>query len=486
MIHILVADDEAGIRETLSSVLQDEGYRVSVAASLPEAFRVGEADPPDLCLVDVWLGEDDGLSFLDEIGRWEDPPAVVMMSGHGTIETAVRALKAGASDYIEKPFSIDRVLTVTVNALRLRGLERENRALREKVSGRYEMVGISPATGALRELIGRIAPTEGWVLVSGENGTGKELVARAIHEGSSRSRGPFVDVNCAAIPETLIESELFGHEKGAFTGAHARRPGKFEQASGGVLFLDEIGDMALSTQARVLRVLQERSLTRLGGNRSIPLDVRVVAATNRDLSAMIALKEFREDLFYRLNVVSVRVPSLRERREDIPLLVEHFVETLCRDYGHRPKRFSREALEALSSRNWPGNVRELKNSVERLLILAPGPEIGVRDLDPVSSPESPVAVPAVGLSGGAPGERGTGEGVPEESREDLPFREARDRFEREYLLGVLSRCGGNIAKAALRLGMDRTSLHRRIRQWEGEEGKGSGEGAESPSGDRLP
>ncbi len=479
MRHILVADDEAGIRETLSSVLRDEGYRVSAAASLPEAVRIGETDPPDLCLVDVWLGEDDGLSFLDEIGSWEDPPAVVMMSGHGTIETAVKSLKAGASDYIEKPFSLDRVLTVAANALRLRGLERENRALREKVSSRYEMVGSSPAMGALRELIGRIAPTEGWVLVSGENGTGKELVARAIYEGSARSRGPFVDVNCAAIPETLIESELFGHEKGAFTGAHVRRQGKFEQASGGVLFLDEVGDMAPSTQARVLRVLQERSLTRLGGNRPIPLDVRVVAATNRDLPAMIARKEFREDLFYRLNVVSVRVPSLRERREDIPLLVEHFVESLCRDYGHRPKRFSREALSALSSRDWPGNVRELKNAVERLLILAPGPEIGVRDLDPVS----PAALPASGSSGGASGGVGPEAAPSEESREDLPFREARERFEREYLLGVLSRCGGNIAKAALRLGMDRTSLHRRIRQWEGEEGKGSGEGISS--GDRT-
>ena len=481
MTHILVADDEAGIRETLSSIFRDEGYRVSVAASLDEALRIGEVDPPDLALVDVWLGEDDGLSYLEEIARLPDPPAVVVMSGHGTIDTAVKALKSGAVDYIEKPFSLDRVLTVAANALKLRGLERENRALREKVSARYEMVGDSPAVEALRELVARVAPTEGWVLITGENGTGKELVARSLHEGSVRRSGPFVDVNCAAIPETLIESELFGHEKGAFTGALSRRPGKFEQASGGVLFLDEIGDMALSTQARVLRVLQERQLTRIGGTRSIPVDVRVVAATNRDLPGMIARKEFREDLFYRLNVVSIRVPPLRERLSDIPILVEHFVEILCRDFGHRPKLFSREALEALCGRTWPGNVRELKNTVERLLILAPGPVIEVRDLEP--------AIPGT-TDRGAEASRGeTGEGrggsPPDPGpgasgmEPDLPLREARDRFERGYVLGVLARCEGNIARAAQRLGMDRTSLHRRIRQWEG--GSASEEEGDSSS-----
>jgi two-component system nitrogen regulation response regulator NtrX len=478
MTHILVADDESGIRETLSSIFRDEGYRVSVAPSLDEALRIGEVDPPDLALVDVWLGEDDGLSYLAEIARLPDPPAVVVMSGHGTIDTAVKALKSGAADYIEKPFSLDRVLTVVANALKLRGLERENRALKEKVSARYEMVGHSPAVEALRELVARVAPTEGWVLITGENGTGKELVARALHEGSSRRTGPFVDVNCAAIPETLIESELFGHEKGAFTGALSRRPGKFEQASGGVLFLDEIGDMALSTQARVLRVLQERHLTRIGGTRSIPVDVRVVAATNRDLPGMIARKEFREDLFYRLNVVSIRVPPLRERLSDIPLLVEHFVEILCRDFGHRPKRFSREALEALSGRPWPGNVRELKNTVERLLILAPGTVIDVRDLDPGIPGETDRA--GGGSSAGAAGEGLLPRAI--EGELDLPLREARDRFERGYVLGVLARCEGNIARAAQRLGMDRTSLHRRIRQWEGGSASGEGgEGGDTPS-----
>ncbi len=481
MTHILVADDEAGIRETLSSIFRDEGYRVSVAASLDEALRIGEVDPPDLALVDVWLGEDDGLSYLEEIARLPDPPAVVVMSGHGTIDTAVKALKSGAVDYIEKPFSLDRVLTVAANALKLRGLERENRALREKVSARYEMVGDSPAVEALRELVARVAPTEGWVLITGENGTGKELVARSLHEGSVRRSGPFVDVNCAAIPETLIESELFGHEKGAFTGALSRRPGKFEQASGGVLFLDEIGDMALSTQARVLRVLQERQLTRIGGTRSIPVDVRVVAATNRDLPGMIARKEFREDLFYRLNVVSIRVPPLRERLSDIPILVEHFVEILCRDFGHRPKLFSREALEALCERTWPGNVRELKNTVERLLILAPGPVIEVRDLEPAMPGATGRGAETSrgetgGGRGGIPPDPGPGASGMEP---DLPLREARDRFERGYVLGVLARCEGNIARAAQRLGMDRTSLHRRIRQWEG--GSSSEEEGDSAS-----
>ena len=481
MTHILVADDEAGIRETLSSIFRDEGYRVSVAASLDEALRIGEIDPPDLSLVDVWLGEDDGLSYLAEISRLPDPPAVVVMSGHGTIDTAVKALKSGAADYIEKPFSLDRVLTVAANALKLRELERENRALREKVSARYEMVGHSPAVEALRDLVARVAPTEGWVLITGENGTGKELVARALHEGSSRGAGPFVDVNCAAIPETLIESELFGHEKGAFTGALSRRPGKFEQASGGVLFLDEIGDMALSTQARVLRVLQERQLTRIGGTRSIPVDVRVVAATNRDLPGMIARKEFREDLFYRLNVVSIRVPPLRERLSDIPILVEHFVEILCRDFGHRPKLFSREALEALCGRTWPGNVRELKNTVERLLILAPGPVIEVRDLEPAMPGATGRGAETSrgetgGGRGGIPPDPGPGASGMEP---DLPLREARDRFERGYVLGVLARCEGNIARAAQRLGMDRTSLHRRIRQWEG--GSSSEEEGDSAS-----
>ncbi len=456
--HILVTDDEAALRKTLSSVLEDEGYRVSPAGTREEARAVLAADPPDLVLLDVWLGEEDGLGFLEEIAKEPDPPAVVVMSGHGTIETAVRALKAGAFDYIEKPFSLDRVLTVAGNALRQRALERENRELRERVSSQTELVGSSPAMVQLRELVARVAPSEGWVLISGENGTGKELVARAIHQASLRARGPFVDVNCAAIPDTLIESELFGHERGAFTGALTLRKGKFEQAAGGTLFLDEVGDMAPGTQAKVLRVLQERAAVRVGGSRSISLDVRVVSATNRDLAGMIQEKLFREDLYYRLNVVQIPVPSLRERREDIPALVGHFVGLLCRDSGHRRKEFSREALARLSAHSWPGNVRELKNLVERLLILVPGPVVQEGDL------RGMIPEPVFAL-----------DPQKETTLPELSLRAARDRFERDYVREILDRCGGNIARAAQRLGVDRTSLHRKIRQWEegGEREEGS-------------
>lgn len=442
--HVLVVDDEPNIVKTLSSVLEDEGYRVSKARSRKEAKTFLEEDPPDLMLLDVWLGEEDGLDFLGEVRRSPEAPDVIVMSGHGTIETAVRALKAGAFDYIEKPFSLDKVLTVVANALRQRSLEQENRSLRERVEGRLEMIGGSPAMEELRQMIDRVGPTQGWVLISGENGTGKELVARQIHRISARSSGPFVDVNCAAIPETLIESELFGHERGAYTGAHAMKKGKFELASGGTLFLDEIGDMALSMQAKVLRVLQERSLVRLGGTRPVSLDVRVIAASNRDLGEMISKKIFREDLYYRLNVVTIDVPPLRDRPGDIGALVDHFVAILCRDSGHKAKTFSKEAMDRLRQYSWPGNIRELKNMVERLLIMVPGPRIEAEDLSGMI--------------------RKAGEGAPASAGATL--KEARDHFEREYVLKVLSSCDGNVVRAAARLGVDRTSLHRKIRQWE--------------------
>lgn len=452
--HILVVDDEPNILKTLSSILEDEGYRTTKASSREAALACLQNDPPDLLLLDVWLGEVDGLAFLEEVRGQDDPPMVVVMSGHGSIETAVKALKVGAFDYIEKPFSLDKVLTLSGNALRQHALERENRVLKIRVGEASEMVGGGPAMEELRRLIDRVGPTQGWVLISGENGTGKELVARELHRKSPRAPGPFIDVNCAAIPETLIESELFGHERGAFTGAHAMKKGKFELATGGTLFLDEIGDMALSTQAKVLRVLQERVLVRLGGVRPVGLDVRVVAASNRDLPEMIHQKLFREDLYYRLNVVTLCVPPLRSRPEDIPALVDHFVSFLCRESGHRPKRFSDGALELLARYSWPGNVRELKNLVERLLIMVPGPVVDPRDLAGLGQ----------GWGGSGP--------LPE-----MSLKEARDQFERDYVRDVLARCDGNVVRAATRLGVDRTSLHRKIRQWEGED-QGSGEGQE--------
>jgi two-component system nitrogen regulation response regulator NtrX len=449
--HILIVDDEQSIQKTLSSVLEDEGYRVSKAGSRDEAGRFLQEDPPDLLLLDVWLGEEDGLSFLEEVKRIPDSPVVIVMSGHGTIETAVRALKVGAFDYIEKPFSLEKVLTVVANALRQRALELENRLLKEQVEGHFDMVGRSPALEHLRSLVDRVGPTKGWVLITGENGTGKELVARQIHQISQRSAGPFVDVNCAAIPETLIESELFGYERGAFSGAHAMKKGKFELATGGTLFLDEIGDMTLATQAKVLRVLAERSLVRVGGVRPIPLDVRVIAASNRDLQEMISQKLFREDLYYRLNVVSIDVPPLRSRREDIPLLIDHFVRILCRDSGHKVKIFSKGALDLMKEYSWPGNIRELRNLVERVLIMVPGPDVEARD-----------------ISGMLPGSGG-----------DLAhpagrtLKEARDQFEKSYVFEVLSSCDGNVVRAAALLGVDRTSLHRKIRHWEDPGNSGS-------------
>ena len=442
--HILIVDDEPSIQKTLSSVLEDEGYRVSKAGSRDEANRFLQEDPPDLLLLDVWLGEEDGLAFLEEVKRASDSPVVIVMSGHGTIETAVRALKVGAFDYIEKPFSLEKVLTVVANALRQRALEQENRLLKEQVEGHFDMVGRSSALEYLRSLVDRVGPTQGWVLITGENGTGKELVARQIHQISQRSAGPFVDVNCAAIPETLIESELFGYERGAYSGAHAMKKGKFELATGGTLFLDEIGDMTLATQAKVLRVLAERSLVRVGGVRPIPLDVRVIAASNRDLQEMISQKLFREDLYYRLNVVSIDVPSLRNRLEDIPLLIDHFVRVLCRDSGHKVKIFSKSALDLMREYSWPGNIRELRNLVERVLIMVPGSDVEARDISGM--------LPGLGGELARPG--------------GLTLKEAREQFEKTYILDVLSSCDGNVVRAAARLGVDRTSLHRKIRHWE--------------------
>src|SRR5262252_4858994 len=411
--HILIVDDEPAIRSTLRDVLEDEGYRVSAVGGGADALRFFADELPDLTFLDVWMDRMDGLETLAEIKRARPEAVVVMISGHGTVETAVKATRLGAYDFVEKPLSLEKILVTVSRALEHARLERENAALRANLEQRAEIVGESAAIRALREQITTAAPTTGRVLIHGENGSGKELVARAIHVQSARREYAFVEVNCAAIPEELIESELFGHEKGAFTGALARRRGKFELADGGTLFLDEIGDMSLKTQAKVLRALEEQAFERVGGKDTIRVDVRVIAASNRDLEALIREGRFREDLYYRLNVIPIEVPALRRRREDVPLLVEHFLKAFSAEYGKRPKTLSGEAMGYFMVYDWPGNVRELRNMVERLVIMTPGDVITPEDLpSPFRSREADPVPTEAGLQS---------------------LREARDAFERAYI-----------------------------------------------------
>src|SRR5882762_1000481 len=366
---ILVVDDEAGVRGSLVGILGDEGYAVEAVESGEAALTALENRRYDLLLLDVWLPGMDGLEVLSRVRTLDPEVPVIVISGHGSIETAVKAVRMGAQDFVEKPLSLEKTLLVVKNTLRQRRLESENRSLKQQVEQRYTMVGESPAIRALRGVITQAAPSNGRVLVFGENGTGKELVARAIHAQSLRSSGPFVEVNCAAIPEELIESELFGHARGAFTGALAAKKGRFELADGGTLFLDEIGDMTLKTQAKVLRVLQEQKVEPVGGTATMTVDVRVIAATNKNLEEEIRKGTFRDDLFFRLNVIPFHVPPLRDRREDVPLLARHFIAELSAEYGKRPKELSREVLDLLVAQPWPGNVRELRNIIERLVIM---------------------------------------------------------------------------------------------------------------------
>ncbi|MCE9537455.1 MAG: sigma-54 dependent transcriptional regulator, partial [Nitrospirae bacterium] len=357
---ILVVDDEEAILTSLSSILRDEGYEVAVAKNGVEALRAFAADPPDLMILDIWMPEMDGMEALRRIRELAPAAQVMMMSGHGSIETAVKAIKLGAYDYIEKPLSLENVILRVKHALDQYRLEQENRTLRTTVQRKFELVGQSFAMQQLRQLIETAGPTNSRVLIGGENGTGKELVARAIHMHSARSARPFVAVNCAAIPETLIESELFGHEKGSFTGATSMKRGQFEQADGGTLFLDEIADMSLNTQAKVLRALQEQQFTRVGGTKLLKVDVRVLAASNKDLLKEIEKGTFREDLFYRLNVVPIVVPPLRERRDDIPLLIRHFMRVHAEEQGLRSKEIAPDAMAVFQQYEWPGNIRELR------------------------------------------------------------------------------------------------------------------------------
>ncbi|MBI1875568.1 MAG: sigma-54-dependent Fis family transcriptional regulator [Acidobacteria bacterium] len=442
---ILIVDDEPGVRSSLAGVLRDEGYAVEAVESGEACLERITRGSFEVVLLDVWLPGIDGLTTLARLRERRADSEVVMISGHGNIESAVRAIKMGAFDFVEKPLSLEKTVLVVRNALRQRRLEVENRALRARVDRELVMVGESYAMHQLREQVAMAAPTNGRVLIYGENGTGKELVARTIHTTSKRRTGPFVEVNCAAIPEELIESELFGHVRGAFTGAIADRRGKFELADGGTLFLDEIGDMSLKTQAKVLRVLQEQVVQPVGGASSVRTDVRVLVATNKDLPAEIRAGRFREDLYFRLNVIPIFVPPLRDRQEDIPLLADHFMAEFAREYGRRLKTFDETAVSRLQHAWWPGNVRELRNVIERLIIMVPGDRITARDL--------------LFLDGGLAIDSETS-GAPIEL---VTLQEARNRFERDFILRALASQQGNISRTAEALGVERSNLYRKMR-----------------------
>jgi two-component system, NtrC family, nitrogen regulation response regulator NtrX len=446
MASILIVDDEPGVRTALGGVLRDEGYTVEAVESGEACLERVVEQTFDVVLLDVWMPGIDGLETLQRLRERQVDAQVVVISGHGNVESAVRAIKLGAFDFVEKPLSLDKAVLVVRNALRQRLLEAENRDLRAQVDRRYVMVGESRVMRHLREQVLLAAPTNGRVLVLGENGTGKELVARTLHAHSRRRTGPFVEVNCAAIPEELIESELFGHTKGAFTGAVADRRGRFEHAHGGTIFLDEIGDMSLKTQAKVLRALQEQVVQPVGGTTTVRVDVRVVAATNKDLQEEIRAGRFREDLFFRLNVVPIFVPPLRDRADDVPRLAEHFMATLAAEYGRRVKRFAPEAMARLQHHAWPGNVRELHNVVERLLIMVHDDTITASDVGFIDD------------GGGAPA---PASGVPETPL--LPLADARDRFERDYILQVLAAHQGNISRTADALAVERSNLYKKMR-----------------------
>ncbi|MGQ0560728.1 MAG: sigma-54-dependent transcriptional regulator [Gemmatimonadota bacterium] len=449
MARLLVVDDEEGIRKILRQVLEYEGHDVRVAAGGGEALSTYGEFKPDLTFLDVKMARMDGLEVLDRI-REQDPGAiVVMISGHGTIETAVEATRRGAYDFLEKALDTDRLLVTIRNALQHRGLEEENARLRGAVESRYEIVGRSFAIRALLDRIEKVAPTDARVLITGENGTGKELVARAIHRLSARAEKQFIEVNCAAIPSELIESELFGHVKGSFTGAVSDRPGKFEQADTGTLFLDEIGDMSLAAQAKVLRALQEGIITRVGGEKPIRVDVRVIAATNKMLEKEIAAGRFREDLFFRLNVVPIHVPPLRERREDIPMLVRYFIDKAVEEQRLPPRASTDAALERLARMEWSGNVRELRNTVERLLILARGSEITIGDVDRL-----------VGGGGAQAGGALSGDLLAART-----FADFKERAERAFILAKLREHDWNVSETARAIDMPRSNLYKKIERY---------------------
>jgi len=445
---ILIIDDEKSIRDSLSGILSDEGYKPYEAGSAEAGLVKVKELCPELILLDIWLPGMDGLQALRHIKEQNPDQLVLMMSGHGSIETAVKATKLGAFDFIEKPLSLDKVLLSIQNALSLGQLVEENKRLKAKVAKEYEMIGQSESILDLKQQIAIAAPTSGWVLITGENGTGKELVARAIHLQSRRSAKPFIEVNCAAIPEELIESELFGHEKGAFTGATAKRKGKFDLAHEGTLFLDEIGDMSLKTQAKVLRILQERKFERVGGQETIEVDVRVIAATNKDLQEEIDKGNFREDLYYRLNVLPFHVSPLRERLEDIPLLANHFLDFFCRKESRDVKSLTPKAQDVLKNYNWPGNIRELKNLIERLVIMTQSTKIEFEHLPASLRKENNQSLQPTMI----------------DTEQNL--KDAKENFEKEYIRQMLEKHDGNISKTAEAIGLERSNLHRKIKTFD--------------------
>jgi two-component system nitrogen regulation response regulator NtrX len=435
---ILVVDDEEGILDTVSGILEDEGHQVITASSGENALLKCDEFLPDLVLLDVWMPGMDGIETLKQLRKKHQELPVIMISGHSNIDTAVHAIKHGAYDFLEKPLSLDKVVILTGRALEKRNLEKENIALKTTIYQQWDIIGENHKIIELRDKISKAAASPGRVLIFGESGAGKELVARALHNGSDRKNNSFIEVNCAAIPHELIESELFGHEKGSFTGAFESKKGKFELAHEGTLFLDEIGDMSLVTQAKVLRIIETQEFQRVGGSKKIKVDVRIIAATNKDLEEEIQKGNFREDLYFRLNVVPILVPSLRERKSDIPILVDYFLKNLAHQYGQKKKKVSKTTLRALMEYEWPGNVRELKNAIERFVIMNPSEIIDVKEVQPVRGMKSDYA----GFK---------------------TLRDARENFEKDFILKKLQENNWNVSKTAEELEIERSNLHRKIK-----------------------
>jgi two-component system nitrogen regulation response regulator NtrX len=455
---ILIIDDEPSIRDSLAGALQDEGYRTLKSPNARQGIETALKENPDLILLDIWMPDLDGMAALGEMKAKGIEIPVIIMSGHGNIETAVKATKLGAFDFMEKPVELDRLLVLIRNALSARDLIEENQALRKQLSGKRPLIGEAPSMKLIQELIRRVAPTNSSVLITGENGTGKEVAAQTIHALSHRFKKPFIEVNCAAIPEELIESELFGHERGAFTGATQLRRGRFDLADQGTLFLDEIGDMSMKTQAKILRILQEQKFERVGGHETHSVDVRVIAATNKDLKQEIAKGNFREDLYFRLNVIRIHIPALRDRKEDIPLLGDHFLREFSASHQKPKRTFAKEAVQLLERHSWPGNIRELRNLIERIVILQ-APE----ETDPVGQDELKMHLGDEGYSPTPTDEVETHGIVALSAGRSL--KDAKSDFEREYIIQSLRENGWNVSKTAQALGIERSYLHRRMKSF---------------------